>query len=48
MRNYMIWRKKMIKIGGFTPKKQIPPAANDNIETDNVRYIGAKEEDKDE
>ena len=40
--------KKMIKIGGFTPKKQIPPAANDNIETDNVRYIGAKEEDKDE
>ena len=40
--------KNMIKIGGFTPKKSIPPDANEHIESDNVQTFVAKEVDKDE
>ena len=38
----------MIKIGGFTPKKPIPPDAKEHIESDNVQTIAAKGADKNE
>ena len=40
--------RNMIKIGGFTPKKSIPPDAIEHIESDNVQTIAAKGADKNE
>ena len=40
--------KNMLKIGGYTPEKPIPPAANESIESDPVVNIAAKKVDKDE
>ena len=34
-------------IGGFKPKKPIPPAANESIESDDTVSIAAKSEDRD-
>lgn len=38
--------KEMLKIGGYTSEKPIPPEANESIESDTVS-IAAKNEDKD-
>ena len=40
--------KNMLKIGGYTTEKPIPPAANESIESDPVVNIAAKKVDKDE
>ena len=40
--------KNMLKIGGYTSEKPIPPAANESIESDPVVNIAAKKVDKDE
>jgi len=40
--------KNMLKIGGYTSEKPIPPAANESIESNPVVNIAAKKVDKDE
>ena len=40
--------KNMLKIGGYTSEKPIPPAANESIESNSIETIAVKSEDKDE